>query len=690
MESEILNFICANTGAVDVDDLMSDCFKGQSTSDIISNHRNFVLYSSDGKQKVVARTSLKLCKVETCQGFCGGLHLCKSFLFNELCHLLDRGGCSLSHDLNSDHCQRVLKQHELEGLSREELCTLLMQSDDTLLPSICHDYSVGDGKFGQCQKTINCRRLHICEKFHKEALRCPGNPISAANTEAKADDGQNLEQRPADSEMGTDGYKDKTQICMYFIQGYCKHGDQCSKAHDKMPYRWQVQEGDRWTNLPGNEAIEEEYCDPNNNSSSGNPPIFFDTMTCGQNKVRRLSTPTSLDEPDFIHATGRLWYWQDEFGQWNLYGANDDGCKPADIDSEYLEKQLGCTEVVEFTAGSHSYLLSFQDMMQTNKQYGTKKLVKTRPRFVSAADVQAKNERPINSTNVPDNWDKTQISRTGFSRIALSHTSDEFKNIQALFQRTMKGSKIFSIARIQNKALWEFFQGQKNLMKDKNGGRNVTERQLFHGTDSKHVDAICLNNFDWRICGVHGTLYGKGSYFARDAAYSHKYTGDTIVKTMFISRVLVGSYTKGASSYVRPPSKDGGNMNFYDSCVNDVTNPSVFVVFEKHQIYPEYLLKYSELNFADVLSAQQAPKPTIQLVPAPKLPTSPQQSSTFSTQPNKPAHQPSSSNNINNAQLSDQNSKTSPQGKATLQRSKSLSDLNRKSRSKKTDRCVVM
>ncbi|XP_014835621.1 PREDICTED: poly [ADP-ribose] polymerase 12-like [Poecilia mexicana] len=141
-------------------------------------------------------------------------------------------------------------------------------------------------------------------------------------------------------------------------------------------------------------------------------------------------------------------------------------------------------------------------------------------------------------------------------------------------------------------------------MKNNNRGREVEEKQLFHGTDSKHINAICLNNFDWRICGVNGTAYGKGSYFARDAKYSHSYTGDSDVKTMFVSRVLVGSYTRGDSSYVRPPSKDGGDINFYDSCVNDVRNPSIFVVFEKHQIYPEYLLTYKTTHpLVDIFSS---------------------------------------------------------------------------------------
>lgn len=85
-----------------------------------------------------------------------------------------------------------------------------------------------------------------------------------------------------------------------------------------------------------------------------------------------------------------------------------------------------------------------------------------------------------------------------------------------------------------------------------------------------------------------------GSYFALNAKYSHSYTSDSEVRSMFLVRLLVGEYTKGSSDYRRPPSKDGGDINFYDSCVDDVHNPSIYVVFDKHQIYPEYLLQYKE------------------------------------------------------------------------------------------------
>lgn len=61
---------------------------------------------------------------------------------------------------------------------------------------------------------------------------------------------------------------------------------------------------------------------------------------------------------------------------------------------------------------------------------------------------------------------------------------------------------------------------------------------------------------------------------------------------MFLARLLVGEYTEGSPDYVRPPHKDKGGMSLFDSCVDNVANPSIYVIFERQQIYPEYLLQY--------------------------------------------------------------------------------------------------
>nr|XP_008169367.1 protein mono-ADP-ribosyltransferase PARP12-like [Chrysemys picta bellii] len=183
----------------------------------------------------------------------------------------------------------------------------------------------------------------------------------------------------------------------------------------------------------------------------------------------------------------------------------------------------------------------------------------------------------------------------GKQLVELSDTTGEYKEVKDLFEKTMKNCRICRLQRIQNPSLWQVFQWQKEQMRKTNRGRDVDERLLFHGTSTSHLHAICGQNFDWRICGTHGTLYGKGSYFARDARYSHQYcqTGSSS-KTMIVARVLVGDFVQGSNNYLRPPPRPNNPNSFYDSCVDSLVNPSIFVIFEKHQIYPAYIIEYAE------------------------------------------------------------------------------------------------
>ncbi|XP_018424918.1 PREDICTED: poly [ADP-ribose] polymerase 12-like [Nanorana parkeri] len=181
-------------------------------------------------------------------------------------------------------------------------------------------------------------------------------------------------------------------------------------------------------------------------------------------------------------------------------------------------------------------------------------------------------------------------------KVSVLENSGEFSNIVKMFNKTVSGHVVKKLWRVQNPSLWQIYQWQKDQMKKKNSGIEVDERQLFHGTDNANIDAICRDNFDWRICGTNGTVYGQGSYFARDASYSHNYTSknnSVVARTMFVARVLVGDFVVGDSSMRRPPLKRNGTQ-IYDSCVDNIRDPSIFVVFEKLQIYPEYILEYEE------------------------------------------------------------------------------------------------
>ena len=125
------------------------------------------------------------------------------------------------------------------------------------------------------------------------------------------------------------------------------------------------------------------------------------------------------------------------------------------------------------------------------------------------------------------------------------------------------------------------------------------QRLLFHGTDDEDiVRGICYQNFDPRMHGKHATLYGKGAYFARDASYSHNYTASAGKRYMFLADVLVGEYTNGDGNMQRPPKKPGQSSNrqheLYDSTVDNVYNPSIFVIYAMEKCYPSYLILYKE------------------------------------------------------------------------------------------------
>lgn len=64
---------------------------------------------------------------------------------------------------------------------------------------------------------------------------------------------------------------------------------------------------------------------------------------------------------------------------------------------------------------------------------------------------------------------------------------------------------------------------------------------------------------------------------------------------MFVVRVLVGNFVEGHPYFTSPPLG-------FNSCVDTRLNPSVFVIFEKDQSYPEYLIEYTETDKPCVIS----------------------------------------------------------------------------------------
>lgn len=321
--------------------------------------------------------------------------------------------------------------------------------------------------------------------------------------------------------------------------------------------------------------------------------------------IRRLYTEPSIDNLGNPFASTWTWYWKDENGMWLAYGSDYLG---NDLQRPIEDAFSSTTNCFKFKIAEQDYALYFHGMRQENLRYGTTRQVRRRPaEFRSGADVReirrssrkGKTSASVSSTGKPSNWASMPFNMQ-YTRVALSNVTAEYKEVESLFRSSIQKRVIIRrIERVQNSFMWEKYQRKKeNMLAIKRGSHSLNEKRLFHGTSPDAVEAICKQNFDWRLNGKNATVYGEGSYFAVNASYSDAYAKKDAnsFQFMFLAKVLVGSYTKGNSSYRRPPPKQPSNpsSDLFDSCVDDQYSPTIYVVFDADQFYPEYIIEYSD------------------------------------------------------------------------------------------------
>lgn len=93
-----------------------------------------------------------------------------------------------------------------------------------------------------------------------------------------------------------------------------------------------------------------------------------------------------------------------------------------------------------------------------------------------------------------------------------------------------------------------------------------------------------------------GAMYGNGAYFAIDPAYSRRYAKADAQgqRRMYLARVLVGDFAQGQPSLAAPPVKNPAQpSDLYDSVTDQVANPSMFVIFNDVQAYPEFIITFT-------------------------------------------------------------------------------------------------
>lgn len=154
--------------------------------------------------------------------------------------------------------------------------------------------------------------------------------------------------------------------------------------------------------------------------------------------------------------------------------------------------------------------------------------------------------------------------------------------------------------------------------------QHPVEQVLYHGTSESAVLDICAHGFNRSFCGRNGkgkacagqrrwamliritltlvthlscllgTLYGQGVYFAKRASLSvlDRYSPPNAEghKAVFVAQVLTGDYGQGSRGLRAPPLRASGQVLRYDSAVDCLHQPKIFVIFHDTQALPTHLI----------------------------------------------------------------------------------------------------
>lgn len=185
----------------------------------------------------------------------------------------------------------------------------------------------------------------------------------------------------------------------------------------------------------------------------------------------------------------------------------------------------------------------------------------------------------------------------------------------------------WQVERLEHPLLQQQYELHRERLEQRCEQRPV-EHVLYHGTSVPAVAEICAYGFNRSFCGRNGepagswvpgggegrggvgyvapgaltqpcgpagTLYGQGVYFAKRASLSvqDRYSPPDAEghKAVFVARVLTGDYGLGHRQLRAPPLRAPGHgLPRYDSAVDCLRQPSIFVIFHDTQALPTHLI----------------------------------------------------------------------------------------------------
>uniref|UniRef100_A0AAY5KJC8 Poly [ADP-ribose] polymerase n=1 Tax=Esox lucius TaxID=8010 RepID=A0AAY5KJC8_ESOLU len=196
----------------------------------------------------------------------------------------------------------------------------------------------------------------------------------------------------------------------------------------------------------------------------------------------------------------------------------------------------------------------------------------------------------------PPNW--SPMDNKDLDMVTLDPTSAEYQSIEKDLVATSKNPHTNTkptINIVQSKDQWQRYAVKKQAL-DKKYPKNKNELNLYHGTTKEICQKINTCGFNRSFCGRNATVYGDGTYFAKEMWYSchDTYSSQDASgqKYMYRARVLVGKPCLGVKGMKEPNPLNPTDISqgLFDCAVDNLQNPFIYVVFCDAGAYPDYLI----------------------------------------------------------------------------------------------------
>ena len=239
----------------------------------------------------------------------------------------------------------------------------------------------------------------------------------------------------------------------------------------------------------------------------------------------------------------------------------------------------------------------YDEDQQVLKLSGTKENVSDVHRLLlqETLKIMSESDAPEDHSVIPPHWEP---QTSDIQLCTVEKGSPEWACIENLMKESLTSVRIETIQRIQNRHLWQKYRFFRRVIQERMNGRDINEKELFHGTRSNHPSVIYESEkgFDFRF-GSSECMWGQGSYFAVKASYSdngyaHRISGGS--KQLILASVVTGEskFMNKREKLSVPPLKPGSIKERYDTIRATTAGSEVYVVYDHEKAYPGYLITY--------------------------------------------------------------------------------------------------